>query len=416
MSEPLFRYYQGAFSSQFEVEKLQQHHGTYRTGRVIPKERFRLRVEKEISREDYEKALHRRASAAVNSVQEHPQARHFSEPKPVVMEPHVVIEDNHFIELIFLDGKRERELASETYVEFQPSQLGAAYGGFEFIAERDGAWHGKLKGQGYSRIPILTEKEKEEKVREILARDIQNRKGCGPGGALRNPLTAFLPLGMASRGGCASLGLPIGSGGCLSGGCLSGGCLGGGCGKIGCGLLGLLLLLLLLLYLLKGCSHQLESDRGPRVIHDTVYVDEKSKEDIIKKFLDTTTISKTEAIELPNVQFYTGSAKLLPYSIESIQQLASYMNDHPKIEATIIGHTDAAGDAQANLALSEARAKTVREVLLSFGVAPERVSAMGRGESQPRASNETTEGRALNRRVEVKLRNTETSETKSSTL
>jgi outer membrane protein OmpA-like peptidoglycan-associated protein len=136
-------------------------------------------------------------------------------------------------------------------------------------------------------------------------------------------------------------------------------------------------------------------------------------QDIIKKFMDTTTISKTEAIELPNVQFYTNSANLLPYSISSIQQLAEYLNEHPEVQATIVGHTDNVGDATANLNLSKARAETVKKVLLSFGVDGARVQAVGKGESQPRTTNDTVEGRALNRRVEVQLTNTETTETKS---
>jgi outer membrane protein OmpA-like peptidoglycan-associated protein len=190
----------------------------------------------------------------------------------------------------------------------------------------------------------------------------------------------------------------------------------GGCGKMGCGLLGLLGLLALLIGLLKGCSDDVQKSQGPRVIHDTVYVDEKSKEDIIKKFMDTTTISKTEAIELPNVQFYTNSAKLLPYSINSIQQLAEYMNAHPNIHATIVGHTDNVGETQANLDLSQSRAETVKQVLLSFGVDGSRVEAVGKGESQPRTTNDTIEGRALNRRVEVRLTKTEATKTESTAI
>jgi outer membrane protein OmpA-like peptidoglycan-associated protein len=189
--------------------------------------------------------------------------------------------------------------------------------------------------------------------------------------------------------------------------------LNGGCGKIGCGILGLLGLLLLLFSLLRGCSEQMERSQGPRVIHDTVYVDEKSKEDIIKRFKDTTTISKTEAIELPNVQFYTNSAKLLSYSFSSIQQLADYMVAHPNVHATIIGHTDNVGDAAANLSLSQARAETVKQVLQNFGVQDGRVDALGKGETEPRTTNDTVEGRALNRRFEVRLTNTEQTETKS---
>jgi outer membrane protein OmpA-like peptidoglycan-associated protein len=147
-----------------------------------------------------------------------------------------------------------------------------------------------------------------------------------------------------------------------------------------------------------------------------VYVDEKSKQDVIKKFLDTTTVFKTEAIELPNVQFYTNSAKLLPYSINSVQQLADYLNEHPQVHAVIEGHTDNVGDPANNLSLSQERAETVRQLLISFGVSPERVQAKGYGKNHPRADNTTVEGRAMNRRVEVRLTNTQRTETKSTEL
>ena len=152
---------------------------------------------------------------------------------------------------------------------------------------------------------------------------------------------------------------------------------------------------------------------GQRVIHDTVYVDENSKQDVIKRFMDTTTVFKTSAIELPNVQFFTNSAKLLPYSINSIQQLADYLIAHPHINAVIEGHTDNIGDPEANLKLSQQRAEAVRQLLISLGVDAGRVEARGYGKNKPRASNENLEGRALNRRVEVRLINTEKVETSS---
>jgi K(+)-stimulated pyrophosphate-energized sodium pump len=172
-------------------------------------------------------------------------------------------------------------------------------------------------------------------------------------------------------------------------------------------------LLALLFSLWRGCHQGGSGTGGQRVIHDTIYVDEQSKQNVIKQFLDTTTIFKTESVELPNVQFYTNSSKLLPYSISSIQQLADYLNAHPHLHAVIEGHTDNTGDASANLKLSQQRAETVRQVLLTFGVEPERVESRGYGPNRPRADNSTVEGRALNRRVEVRLTNTEHAETKS---
>jgi OOP family OmpA-OmpF porin len=94
--------------------------------------------------------------------------------------------------------------------------------------------------------------------------------------------------------------------------------------------------------------------------------------------------------------------------------LAEYLGTHPQINALIKGHTDDVGDAQANLKLSQERAETVRQVLINFGVEPSRVEASGFGESQPKTRDQTIEARAINRRVEVELKNTETTETKRS--
>jgi len=120
---------------------------------------------------------------------------------------------------------------------------------------------------------------------------------------------------------------------------------------------------------------------------------------------DTTIITQADAILLPNVQFYTNSARLLPYSLQAIEELAEYLNRYPAISALIKGHTDDVGDAGANLKLSQDRAETVRQVLISLGVEANRVEAVGYGESRPKTTDQTVEGRALNRRVEVELKN-----------
>jgi len=68
---------------------------------------------------------------------------------------------------------------------------------------------------------------------------------------------------------------------------------------------------------------------------------------------------------------------------------------------TVIGFTDSTGDAKYNLGLSERRAQAVRDYLVSLGVPAEKMRVLGRGENDPVASNDTKEGRAQNRRVEV---------------
>ncbi len=76
--------------------------------------------------------------------------------------------------------------------------------------------------------------------------------------------------------------------------------------------------------------------------------------------------------------------------------------DRVNAKVEIAGHTDAVGDEAYNLRLSEQRAQTVKDYLARLGVAPERISVVGYGESRPRDTNDTVEGRRLNRRVEIR--------------
>ena len=73
------------------------------------------------------------------------------------------------------------------------------------------------------------------------------------------------------------------------------------------------------------------------------------------------------------------------------------------LKILIAGHTDNVGNAAVNLQLSKDRANSVRAYLLKKGISGERVKAVGHGESQPIASNDTDEGRAANRRTEFEI-------------
>ena len=75
----------------------------------------------------------------------------------------------------------------------------------------------------------------------------------------------------------------------------------------------------------------------------------------------------------------------------------------PETTLVVTGHTDDVGDEGTNLALSQARAQVVVDVLTEGGIAPERLEARGAGESQPIADNATPEGRDANRRIEAVL-------------
>jgi OmpA-OmpF porin, OOP family len=102
-----------------------------------------------------------------------------------------------------------------------------------------------------------------------------------------------------------------------------------------------------------------------------------------------------------NVAFNTGSATLLPGDRADLNDLAAVLKNCPNIHLTMVGFTDNIGNAQANFHLSRARAASVVAALGSRGIPADRMTAEGRGEQQPIASNSTPEGRAQNRRVGI---------------
>lgn len=108
------------------------------------------------------------------------------------------------------------------------------------------------------------------------------------------------------------------------------------------------------------------------------------------------------------VLFLTGKAELLPAARDQLGQVAKALIDQGDARPILVeGHTDSRGDESMNLKLSQERAEAVRSFLVEAGVPAERIKAVGRGESEPVASNDTPEGRANNRRVELVLSNSD---------
>lgn len=114
-------------------------------------------------------------------------------------------------------------------------------------------------------------------------------------------------------------------------------------------------------------------------------------------------VNGEQPIVLKNVLFVSGSAELLPMSEMELNRLVQLLKNHLKLNIRINGHTDNVGDDTANQVLSEARAKAVYNYLIKQGIAAERLSYKGFGESQPIAENDTPEGRKLNRRTEFEV-------------
>jgi OOP family OmpA-OmpF porin len=92
-----------------------------------------------------------------------------------------------------------------------------------------------------------------------------------------------------------------------------------------------------------------------------------------------------------------------PEYYSSLDQVVRVLEMNPTIKVELHGHTDSIGSDAYNLQLSQKRANAVRDYLVAKGISADRVTAKGMGEADPIASNETPEGRARNRRVELNV-------------
>lgn len=118
-----------------------------------------------------------------------------------------------------------------------------------------------------------------------------------------------------------------------------------------------------------------------------------------------------EQYELYGLRFESDKATLRPGAESLLDDTATMLKNFPEWGLRIVGHTDATGDPEANQALSIERANAIKAALVQRGADPNRLQAAGAGEKRPLASNQTAEGRALNRRVEL-VRFTDSAEAK----
>ena len=106
-------------------------------------------------------------------------------------------------------------------------------------------------------------------------------------------------------------------------------------------------------------------------------------------------------IELEGIHFEFDKATLKPEAMDVLDQAAALLKKHERVVVEVAGHTDSKGSEEYNQGLSERRATAVKDYLNSKGVKASRLTSRGYGESRPVASNDTDEGRAENRRVEL---------------
>jgi len=147
----------------------------------------------------------------------------------------------------------------------------------------------------------------------------------------------------------------------------------------------------------NGCPTDADGDGVPDGLDDCPYT--LTGVDVDKYgCIDLSMFSKPMVL---NIDYLPGSFEIDPHTKERLKKLAGVLNFLPDIKIEIHGYTDNIGTEVANRNLSEKRAARVRDYLVSLGVAKDRMKVFGRGEANFVASNDTAEGRAKNRRIEL---------------
>lgn len=123
----------------------------------------------------------------------------------------------------------------------------------------------------------------------------------------------------------------------------------------------------------------------------------------LKLELDVQEVTAGKNIVLNNINFSTGKSEVDAANSSDLNRLVQFLKDNPLLKLEIQGHTDNVGSAAKNKLLSQKRASSVVAYLVQNGIEPERLIAQGYGASKPVAVNTTEEGRAKNRRVEMRL-------------
>ncbi len=129
---------------------------------------------------------------------------------------------------------------------------------------------------------------------------------------------------------------------------------------------------------------QLQAERDAHAVEV-----ERVQEDILKLTMQS------------EVSFAVDSAHIKPGFEPTLQKVANIMYRYPETRIRVVGHTDSSGSESYNMALSQKRADAVAAYLRAEGISGQRLQTEGRGESEPRYSNDTADGRAANRRVEL---------------
>ena len=159
-------------------------------------------------------------------------------------------------------------------------------------------------------------------------------------------------------------------------------------------------------YLVKNKEHLIVTVKAPDYSFASQTVDMKDvtfEKPPAPATLNVEVAEKGKSFVINNILYATGAADLYPQSFVTLDEFADYLKINPNMKIEIQGHTDNVGNENDNRLLSEKRAENVMEYVVSLGVKPDLISAQGFGASNPVASNDTAQGRAQNRRVELSL-------------
>jgi len=121
----------------------------------------------------------------------------------------------------------------------------------------------------------------------------------------------------------------------------------------------------------------------------------------LNEVLQTTDTPRGLVVNMADVLFETGKFTLSQDAQLKLAKLSGIIQAHPGLNLAIEGHTDTTGSGDFNMKLSQQRADTVRQFLISQGLSPDTITATGMGQDNPVADNSTAAGRKLNRRVEI---------------
>ena len=187
----------------------------------------------------------------------------------------------------------------------------------------------------------------------------------------------------------------------------------------------LIIICLLILWLWRSCGTQTVQDTAKKVgekISDTwaalgkfiskklpngveLNIPELGVENKLIAFIEDTKrpVDEKTWFSFDRLTFDTGKSTLKPESQEQLKNIAEILKAYPKVTLKLGGYTDNTGDPQANLKLSQQRAETVMADLVKLGVDAGRLKAEGYGQEHPVADNSTEEGRAKNRRIDLRV-------------